>query len=148
MEVSGFFGDSAVSYDVFLETVLWEDVFAEADTWEEVLLKQTHGRIFCENRHMVFFWKLPGKGTCDVLLEWMPLCALVTSYHSLLVIFGLCWSWSSLTMLHGIGSPCHSLLVIVCRDWCLGSRRVEGKRRAWCQSPGVPFGILWPSVYM
>jgi hypothetical protein len=24
-----------------------------------------------ESRHVVFFWKLPGKGTCDVFLEWM-----------------------------------------------------------------------------
>ena len=24
-----------------------------------------------ENRHVVFFWKLPGKRSCDVLLEWM-----------------------------------------------------------------------------
>jgi hypothetical protein len=26
---------------------------------------------FAENRHMVFFWKLPGKRACDVLLEWI-----------------------------------------------------------------------------
>jgi hypothetical protein len=24
---------------------------------------------FVENRHVVFFWKIPGKGACDVLLE-------------------------------------------------------------------------------
>jgi hypothetical protein len=29
------------------------------------------GGCFAENRHVVFFWKLPGKGACDVLLEWM-----------------------------------------------------------------------------
>lgn len=32
VEMSGFFGDSVVSCDAFLETVLSEDVFAEADT--------------------------------------------------------------------------------------------------------------------
>ena len=39
MEISGFFGDSVVLCDVFLETVLGEDVFAEADTQEDVLLR-------------------------------------------------------------------------------------------------------------
>ena len=31
--ISGFIGDSVVSCDVFLETVLWEDVLLRADTW-------------------------------------------------------------------------------------------------------------------
>jgi hypothetical protein len=39
VEISGFFVDSAVSYAVFLETVLKEVVCAEADTWEDVLLR-------------------------------------------------------------------------------------------------------------
>ena len=30
--VSDFFGYSVVSFDVFLETILWENVFAEEDT--------------------------------------------------------------------------------------------------------------------
>jgi hypothetical protein len=34
------------------------------------LLKQTHGRMLAKDRHMVFFWKLPGKRACDVLPEW------------------------------------------------------------------------------
>jgi hypothetical protein len=29
------------------------------------------GGCFGENRHVVFFWKLPGERACDVLLEWM-----------------------------------------------------------------------------
>jgi len=29
------------------------------------------GGCFAENRHTVFFWKLTGKGACDVLLEQM-----------------------------------------------------------------------------
>jgi hypothetical protein len=29
------------------------------------------GRCFTENRHVVLFWKLPGKGARDVLLEQM-----------------------------------------------------------------------------
>ena len=37
MEISGSFGDSVVSCDIFLETVL--DVFAEAGMWEDVLLR-------------------------------------------------------------------------------------------------------------
>jgi hypothetical protein len=50
VEISGFFGDSVVPYDVFLEIVSREDVFAE-------------------NRNMVVFWKLPRKRACDILLR-------------------------------------------------------------------------------
>ena len=50
MEISGFFGNSVVSHDVFLEAVLWEDV----------LLKLTHERMFCWIRqtkeHMMLCW--------------------------------------------------------------------------------------------
>ena len=28
-------------------------------------------RYFAEKQHIVFFWKLPRKGACDVLLMWM-----------------------------------------------------------------------------
>jgi hypothetical protein len=35
----------------------------------------------------------------------------------MLVITGLCWSCFSLMLLCGIGSPCYSLLVIVCCDF-------------------------------
>ena len=27
------------------------------------------GRCFIENRYVVFFWKQPGKGACDIFLE-------------------------------------------------------------------------------
>lgn len=37
VEISGFFGDSVVSWDVFLETILREDVSAEAGMWESVI---------------------------------------------------------------------------------------------------------------
>jgi hypothetical protein len=37
--------------------------FAEADTWEDVLLRT--------DTCYFFFWKLPGKGAHDVLLERM-----------------------------------------------------------------------------
>ena len=40
VEISGFFGHSVVSCDVFLETVLCNDVFAEAETWEDILLRK------------------------------------------------------------------------------------------------------------
>jgi hypothetical protein len=33
VDISGFFGDSVVSCNVFLEIVLREDVLAEADMW-------------------------------------------------------------------------------------------------------------------
>ena len=39
VEISYFFGDSVVSCDVLLETVLREDVFAQADMWENILLR-------------------------------------------------------------------------------------------------------------
>ena len=29
------------------------------------------GAYFAESRHVMFFWKLPGKRACDVLLEQM-----------------------------------------------------------------------------
>lgn len=45
---------------IFLETNLGEDVFAETDTWKDVLRRTD---TWC------FFWKLRGKGACDVLLE-------------------------------------------------------------------------------
>lgn len=73
---------------------------------------------FAENRHVMFLWKLPGERACDVLLEWMlertcdvwkwdkynptdsgPCCGIGPPCHSLLVSVGLCWCWSSLTML-------------------------------------------------
>jgi hypothetical protein len=59
VEISGFFGDSVVSCDIFLENYHMSGCFAEADTWEDT----------AESRHMVFLWKLPGKGAWDVLLE-------------------------------------------------------------------------------
>ena len=50
-EIVGFFGESVVSCDVFLEAVLWEDV----------LLRPSHER--------VLFWNLSCERVCDVLLE-------------------------------------------------------------------------------
>lgn len=49
VEISGFFGDLVVSCDAFLKTCVMRKCFAE-------------------NRHIVFFWKLPGKKALDVLL--------------------------------------------------------------------------------
>jgi hypothetical protein len=48
VEIPGFFGDSVVSRDVFLETVLWEDVFAKADMWVDVLLRRDMWIFFLE----------------------------------------------------------------------------------------------------
>jgi hypothetical protein len=30
------------------------------------------GRCFAKNRYVLFFWRQPGKGACNVLLEQMP----------------------------------------------------------------------------
>ena len=79
--ISGFVGDSVVSWDIFLETVSWEDV----------LLRQTHERMFCwEQTHVVFFWKLPGERACDVWKEhkYNP-----TDILALVHLATLCWSW-------------------------------------------------------
>jgi hypothetical protein len=43
-----------LSYDAFLEAVLWKNVFAQTE--------KKMGGCFAENRHMVFFWKLLEKG--------------------------------------------------------------------------------------
>ena len=51
VEIADSFGDSVVSCDAFLGTL-------------------TRG-CFAENRHVVFFWKLPRKRTWNALLEWM-----------------------------------------------------------------------------
>lgn len=63
MEMSGFFRGSVVSCDFFWK-LSYEGTF---------LLKQTQytGGCFVENRHVVFLWRQPGKGACDVLLDWM-----------------------------------------------------------------------------
>lgn len=74
-----------------------------------------------KNGHRMFFWKQPRKRACDVLLE----CMLERTYS---IWKGSTRQWSTL---YGIGSPCHSLLVIVCHDfieknapkyfwWCSG----------------------------
>jgi hypothetical protein len=65
--------------------------------------------MFAENRHMVFFWKLPGKGACDVLLEQT-----LSRTHD---VWKQCKYNSEQG--HGIGSPCHSLLVFggLCGLW-------------------------------
>lgn len=84
------------------------------------------GGCFAKNRH-VFFWRRSGKNTCDVLLEQMleKTCDVCRGYkynpadsgsavwywYTLPFFTGHCWVL--LTMLHGIGTPYHSFLVIV-----------------------------------
>jgi hypothetical protein len=60
VQISDFSGDSIVSCDFFFSG----DCLMRGC----ILLKQTCVRMFVENSHMVFFWKLPGKRACDVLL--------------------------------------------------------------------------------
>ena len=125
VEMSSFFGDSVVACDVFRKTALWEDIFC----WS-----RHAGGYFAENRHMVFFWKLPGKRACDVLLEWTLerthvwkgfkynpthsswCCGTDLPLTLLLVFFGLCWCWSYLMMLW-LWFVLPSLLIIFCNDF-------------------------------
>ena len=159
VEISGFFEDSVVSADVFLEAVLWEDI----------LLKETHAWLFWWDLECggFFFWKLPGKRACGVLLEWMlqrtldvwkglkhhlkvdNIVALVC-LGVLLVFDGLCWCWSSLMMLwHWFTLP--SSLIIICHDfierntpknvwWYSGGFLLLLKTWADCQSLLASFG--------
>ena len=139
VEISYFFGDSVVSCDVFLETILWEGVFAE-------------------NRCVVFFWKLPWKRACDVLLECMlettcdawrgyKYIPAVKRWHCMVLVHLATLCWSSLgfadTDLNwghcGIGSPCPlCLLIIICHDF-LESKMYQ--RTWWYCSGFLP--LLW-----
>ena len=70
-------------------TVLWEEFLAGA--------KQV-GRYLAENRYMVFFWKIPGKRTCDIFLEWMlkRSCNVLEGYiytHTYTNMNGVVWYW-------------------------------------------------------
>lgn len=60
MEISGFLGDAVVLCDFFSWKLSY--VFQS---------KQVRG-YFDENRHVVFFWKLPRKRACDVLIQQTP----------------------------------------------------------------------------
>ena len=91
VKIFGFFGDSVVSYDVFFFWKLsYERMF---------LLKQTPRGCFGENRLMVFFWKLPGKRACDVLLKHT-----IERTHS--VWKGHKYNPTDSRRHSGIGSPC------------------------------------------
>ena len=69
--------------------------FAEADIWEDVLLRTD----------VMFSRKQPGKRACDVWLEWMleRICGMWKGYK---------YNPTDSGQLCGIGSPCHSMLVI------------------------------------
>ena len=89
VDISGIFGDSVVLCDVFLETVLGDHVFRE-------------------NRHVMLFWRQPGKGLCDALLEQLLERALMSGkgisitqqtvdnalryWYSLPFFAGHCWA--------------------------------------------------------
>jgi hypothetical protein len=58
------------------------------------------GGCFAENRHVVFFWMMPGKGTCDILLH--------LSFERTHDIWkGYKYNPTD-SEWGGIGSPCHS----------------------------------------
>ena len=96
-----------MSCNGFLETVLRDDVLLKQACGGTVFLKQTHARMcFAENQHMVFFWKLPGKRACDVLLEGM-----LKRTHDAWKVYKDNPTDSGSRC--GIGLPCHSLLVFI-----------------------------------
>jgi hypothetical protein len=96
------------------------------------------GGCFVENRHVVFFWKLPGKKACDVLLEWTHVMfgkgisvaqQTVDKAVFTLPLFAR-FHWALPMLWHWFALP--SLLIIICWDfvdrnapmnfwWCLDS---------------------------
>jgi len=94
------------------------------------------GGCFAKNECVVFFWEQPGKkgkwysawvdawenmwclfGKGINITQQTVADGIGSPCHSVLAVAGLCWCWSSLTMLCDIGSPCHSLLIIICLEF-------------------------------
>lgn len=120
-------------------------IFAVANTWEDSLLRT----------HVVFFWKKPGKRTCDILLELM----LESTYDiwrgyeydptdsgwccMLLVCILLYWLgfadavlpwWCCMLLVH------HSLLAIVCHGFM---ERNSSKNFCSCSSSFLMLSQTW-----
>ena len=109
--MSGFFGDSVVSWCIWCFSGNWlmRECFAETDKWEDVSLRT--------NRPVVFSWKLPGN--CGI---GSPLPG-----YSLLAFIGFCWSLVTLCYCF----PLPSSLIIICRDFI---ERNTPKNFWWCSS--------------
>lgn len=101
---------------------------------------------------MVFFWRQPRKRADDVLLQQMlerTSCLKEYKYSPtesgrccvvLVCLAIFCWHWFSLTTLGGIGTPYHSLLVIVCHDFI---EKNTPKNFCWCSSAFLPLQRSW-----
>ena len=74
---------------------------------------------FFWSRHMVYFWNLSGKRACDVLLAQ-------TRERTHDVRKGYKYNPTDSGRGCDIGSPCHSLLIIFCRDF------IEREKRTIC----------------
>jgi hypothetical protein len=113
LEISGFFGDSIVSYDVFSGNCLIRGCFC----WSR------HMRgCFLRTNMWCFVGSFLKKRVCDVLLSRH-----LREHMMFRKDINTTQQWMALC---GIGSPCQSMLIIVCRDfietlpknfWCCSS---------------------------
>jgi len=122
-----------LEFVVLLETQ-WCCVMFSGNSYEGCCWSTQVRGGFAENRHMLF-WKLPGEGACDVLLERMlerhtmfgesvsVTQQTVNDTLALVPLTTLCWSWlcstdTGLGWWHSsIGSPLLSSLIFACRDF-------------------------------
>lgn len=110
MEISDFSGDSIVSYDLFLKTVLWQDDFGNADTGENALLRPDN-------------WCFSGTKACDVFLEWIleRTHGIWKMYANSVTVEDAVWYWFTFLL----------LLIVVCSD---AVKRKSPKNFCWCIS--------------
>lgn len=106
MWIYGFSGDSVMSYDVCLETLM-RGSFAEADMGEDVLLKAD--MVFFWNlvkEHVMFCWSRHVRG--HMMFEKRISITQQTVDNTLVLVHlaGLCWP-----------SPCWSSLIFACCDF-------------------------------
>jgi hypothetical protein len=121
VEISGFFGYSNVSFDIFLEAVLWEDV----------LLKKTHGEMLCWEHGCGIFlealweknmWHFARKNTWENMwclesqniaqqtvdqAEWYTFALSLFAVHSLLLLHNEEYTKELLTVFCGFFSVLH-----------------------------------------
>ena len=161
VEISGFFGDSVVSCNVFLETLSWEDVFPKAYMWEDVFPKAYMWEdVLLRTDTWCFSGGNLGKGhvleglcerACDVRKGykynsmdsgwwWVVFVCLAILYWSSLGFAdtGLCW-WCWVVL---------AGLVILC--WAFIERNAPKKKKFWWCSGGLlPFPQIpayWQSL--
>jgi hypothetical protein len=81
--------------------VLWRLSYERMFHWRRHV-----GRCFAENRQTVFFWKLPGRRACGVLLEQT-----LKRTHD--IWKGYKYKPTDIEHCCGIGSPCHYLFFLI-----------------------------------